>query len=943
MENCFTWDGTKPCGNPFRFNPPPSRRPLMSETCRTLFCILSSCSTRSELQHSQHIQGNGTTTTTKELVDQHLEAEIKLVGATDNEKNNGHAIWQDLGDIIDAQMMDCIDSLDQIEDSTECDAQAPQENGANNGVVSSVSLVDTKQDSTLDFQLDGEEAEKSNIRDLAAGESDFEKPQKMDTEISIGEACATRGSCLHIETESSQLVQSDQEKNDIEENDVLGDTEHGLQLKELELQNLISPSGPSNLSVSEEVEEGQISGDDEVNYQENGANNGVVSSDSLVDTKQDSTLDFQLDGEEAEKSNIRDLPAGESDFEKPQKMDTEISIGEACATRGSCLHIESESSQLVQSDQEKNDIEENDVLGDTEHGLQLKELELQNFISPSGPSNLSVSEEVEEGQISGDDEVNYYEPDDCMIFEEAVSLEQEIARVCTTAIKEPTHDVRDTKPQEKDVLTSVCNESKKCIREFSKKVEENDFETVECKNGAETEKVYFSFDNVMERDIVTNQIEGAKKVDGSTFLAQGFVTKTKDTNKMTKKNVRGPITEERKAKRKVKKKIKQAEKNRKLGVKRLKLPPQIMKPKKVSYCHHYLKGRCHEGEKCNFSHDTIPLTKSTPCCHFARNSCMKGDNCPYDHQLSKYPCNNFASMGFCSRGAKCLFSHDVPAKTESSKTPASAAHLGSPLLPCSLSPKMQVSANGSSPQLHLGEPMQKLAFQTPNGVSFITRGKSSLVKESGSGKFTQEEILSNSVIAQKPNDVMKERSPAGIPNGVNFLCFGGATLNDSTPNTNSNMLNRDGESKSGGICRIETRTEAPLKPTPRGISLLSFGKASSDGSTSKDQSILCSKEPNIATPVAPHERQNLLRRLDDSRNMQFKLLSSPPLSNQLYGQSTAGNSFGLPNSTFLASMLGSAQKAIQSTLAFSAKIEPGIKLDQSIGASVVTPQVIEHQ
>ncbi|CAH9083896.1 unnamed protein product [Cuscuta europaea] len=631
MENCFTWDGTKPCGNPFRFNPPPSRRPLMSETCRTLLCILSSCSTRSELQHSQQIQGNGTTTP-KELVDQHLEAEIKLVDATDDEKNNGHAIWQDLGDIIDAQMMDCIDSLDQIEDSTECEAQAPQENGANNGVVSSVSLVDTKQDSTLDFQLHGEEAEKSNIRDLQAEESDFEKPQKMDTEISIGEACATRGACLHIESESSQLVQSDQEKNDIDENDVLGDTEHGLQLKELEPQNLISPFGPPN---------------------------------------------------------------------------------------------------------------------------------------------VSVSEEVEEGQISGDDEVNYYEPDDCMIFEEAVSLEQEIARVCTTAIKEPTHDVLDTKPEEKDVLTSVCNESKKCIREFSKKVEENDFETVECKNGAESEKVYFSFDNVIERDIVTNQIEGAKKVDGSAVCyplktstseyaneKQCFVTKTKDTNKVTKKSVRGPITEERKAKRKVKKKIKQAEKNRKLGVKRLKLPPPIMKPKKVSYCHHYLKGRCHEGEKCNFSHDTIPLTKSTPCCHFARNSCMKGDNCPYDHQLSKYPCNNFASIGFCSRGAKCLFSHDVPAKTESSKTPASAAHLGSPLLPCSLSPKMQVNANGSSPQLYLGEPMQKPAFQTPKGVSFIARGKSSWVKESGSGKFTQEEILSNSMIAQKPNDVMKERSPA---------------------------------------------------------------------------------------------------------------------------------------------------------------------------------------
>ncbi|CAA3008388.1 zinc finger CCCH domain-containing 65 isoform X4 [Olea europaea subsp. europaea] len=76
-----------------------------------------------------------------------------------------------------------------------------------------------------------------------------------------------------------------------------------------------------------------------------------------------------------------------------------------------------------------------------------------------------------------------------------------------------------------------------------------------------------------------------------------------------KKKKNGPLSKERRAKKKKKDRIKRAEKNRKLGVKRLKLQP-VLKPKTITYCRHYLKGRCLEGEKCKFSHDTIPLTKS---------------------------------------------------------------------------------------------------------------------------------------------------------------------------------------------------------------------------------------------------------------------------------------------------------------------------------------------
>nr|GEX19885.1 zinc finger CCCH domain-containing protein 65 isoform X4 [Tanacetum cinerariifolium] len=126
-------------------------------------------------------------------------------------------------------------------------------------------------------------------------------------------------------------------------------------------------------------------------------------------------------------------------------------------------------------------------------------------------------------------------------------------------------------------------------------------------------------------------------------------------NEKKKKRV---VTQECKAKKKRKARIKRAEEKRKLGVNRPKLQV-IVKEKKISICRHYMYGNCREGEKCKFSHDAIPLTKSKPCCYFARHACMKGDDCPYDHQLSKYPCIKLLSTGECDRGSKCLFSHEA--------------------------------------------------------------------------------------------------------------------------------------------------------------------------------------------------------------------------------------------------------------------------------------------
>ncbi|KAL4583076.1 hypothetical protein LXL04_007640 [Taraxacum kok-saghyz] len=260
------------------------------------------------------------------------------------------------------------------------------------------------------------------------------------------------------------------------------------------------------------------------------------------------------------------------------------------------------------------------------------------------------------------------------------------------------------------------------------------------------------------QDLTTNG-ENPQEVIGAS------ANKDADTEKKRKR----VLTAERKAKKKKKERIKRAEKNRKLGVKRLKLQPMIPKEKKISYCRHYMNGRCHEGENCKFSHDTIPLTKSKPCCHFARHSCMKGDSCPFDHQLSKYPCSNYLSKGFCPRGSDCMFSHKAQtSETSSLNTPneSTSEHKKSP----SSSSKVQIYNNGPSPK-------PSVQLQPPKGVSFITREKidTKLSPQPPKGisfKLPLEAQLSPKVNSEVKESVEITKTPPVVPRGINFLSFG---------------------------------------------------------------------------------------------------------------------------------------------------------------------------
>ncbi|CAK8565641.1 unnamed protein product [Lathyrus sativus] len=377
------------------------------------------------------------------------------------------------------------------------------------------------------------------------------------------------------------------------------------------------------------------------------------------------------------------------------------------------------------------------------------------------------------------------------------------------------------------------------------------------------------------------------------------------------KSKRGPGSREKKIKKREKYRKKRAEKNRELGVKRLKLIP-VQKPKTIAYCRHYMKGRCNEGDKCKFSHDTVPETKSKPCVHFARHSCMKGDDCPYDHQLSKYPCSNLVSNGSCTRGHACLFSHQVP-----------------------INQCIPTPTNAGKPESHSPLPSGNTNFSTP----LNNHGTSSVQQN----HFTNSKGTETS-----------QTKPTSAPKGIRFINV--ANLSSSTPKQDTITPNK-GSLVHNGKCadKGQNTAEIPKKfsaVTPKGINFLSFGK----GSVCSFKSSIQSTAQNLPqTALFSHneisdKKQSMVERMkskflekdstDDSvrdhshcklvqevkkasGNSQTSnvtsatLLSRPFVSHQSSGSLVSGYHKQASN-------LG--QRALLSTLAFAAEHESDIKM-----------------
>ncbi|KAI5407774.1 zinc finger CCCH domain-containing protein 65 isoform X3 [Lathyrus oleraceus] len=377
------------------------------------------------------------------------------------------------------------------------------------------------------------------------------------------------------------------------------------------------------------------------------------------------------------------------------------------------------------------------------------------------------------------------------------------------------------------------------------------------------------------------------------------------------KSKRGPRSQEKKIKKREKYRKKRAEKNRELGVKRLKLIP-VQKPKTISYCRHYMKGRCNEGDKCKFSHDTVPETKSKACVHFARHSCMKGDDCPFDHQLSKYPCSNIISNGSCSRGHACLFSHQVP-----------------------INQRIPAPTNAYKPELKSPLPSGNTNFSTP-----LNNHDTSYVQQN---HFTNSKGTETS-----------QTKPTSTPKGIRFINV--ANLSSSTPKQDLITPNK-GSLVHNGKCadKGQNTTEIPKKfsaVTPKGINFLSFGK----GSVCRFKSIIQSTAQNLPqTALFSHneisdKKQSMVERMkskflekdstDDSMRdhshcksvQEVKKVSDNSQTSNVTSATLLARPFVSHQSSGSlvseyhkqASNLG--QRALLSTLAFAAEHESDIKM-----------------
>ncbi|QCE02788.1 cleavage and polyadenylation specificity factor subunit 4 [Vigna unguiculata] len=274
----------------------------------------------------------------------------------------------------------------------------------------------------------------------------------------------------------------------------------------------------------------------------------------------------------------------------------------------------------------------------------------------------------------------------------------------------------------------------------------------------------------------------------------------------------------KKEKKKKAYRMKRAKMNRELGVKSMQLQKFVQKPKVVSHCRHYIMGRCYEGDKCQFSHDVVPRTKSKPCGHFAHNSCMKGDDCPFDHELSKYPCNNFVSQGFCRRGESCLFSHqvskeDIPTPSNMRRPVLSTLQSGNansntPVSNNHGSGSMQQNPLTHSSGTHSRVNVEHKVTNTtqkqptpPKGISFINLAKLTPIpsapkqgtvttKESPLQTGTHED---QSAFNKTQNKVeIAKKLPSVTPKGVNFLSFGKGSVSGSKTHIRPNVSTENG-------------------------------------------------------------------------------------------------------------------------------------------------------
>lgn len=672
-----------------------------------------------------------------------------------------------------------------------------------------------------------------------------------------------------------------------------------------------------------------------------------------------------------------DIPLNDLDASEKLEADMDFSVNDFSEIFYSCfgMDVDIQSLDNVQGSQENGTVLE-DTHKQSDHELHIKEIELEKLIYSAAvvdPTCPNTNDDIEEGEISGDFGVIDALSEDVVSLNEK-SIEIEHASQAAEDNEKLICNGEDNEPSLIETVNSNNSHMEVEGRASAGQMPDCSLKNHVCDGISEAQNCGFigpcletPVDNITQQNASKNPISDSSGED-------------EDANK--KKRKKGPLTKERRAKKKKKERIKRAEKNRKLGIKRLKLPPPILKEKKIVYCRHYLQGRCHEGEKCNFSHDTVPLTKSKPCRHFARNSCLKGDACPFDHELRKYPCTNYTTNGFCSRESDCLFSHEMPAKqsfsitTNVSKPDCTSAQHTVSRKKASKVAKADVTwplnkidayscSDRNSPHL-IAKPVARTAGKAPKGVSFLLNvgmplGESSGSKQDGSSLKSSDngnvcETVKILGSAKKLNE-MSDSAPPKKPQGINFLSFAQPLSDEPSNKMLSNLLSNcnleagksviAGEGKLSGLYLDSVATTKDNRLMNQSAAHLVRDRIENDKGahviTLHNRNFspfdkipsLVPKRLGILPSESATAAMSLVKEVHGMSSQLHDSTKIPSFSfSRGHGYQSTGQKKADISRSFTPSYLpnapSSVQKVVQSTLAFAEKFEPAIKIGSFI-------------
>ncbi|KAK3014711.1 hypothetical protein RJ639_008381 [Escallonia herrerae] len=777
-------------------------------------------------------------------------------------------------------------------------------------------------------------------------------------------------------------------------------------------------------------------------YAQGNSNNHV---NSLGDKNNDSDGVSSLLAEEENDFNIPELPIEE--FEGLLELDKELFGEEVSKAIHSSPDVDmtGQSSKASENDTTKSYLVDEPVSEGITSGVQGKETSLEGMVSASGAKDsslcLTAHEEVEDGEISGDTGVHKQmdvvllkdKGEDKVQIPEKDNEKQDFAN---TVPQRGVESYTNTSPLFLDTANNVgsCAEVERGginrnLVEYNSEIfyhgkaiglkvaDGHDCRPEFGKNKKPVGEAKESACHAVHPEILAPSGKSSGEIATKN---QGVAANSEDANACQKKRKRS-TTKERREKKKKKERIKRAETNRKLGVKRLKLQP-VLKPKTVKLCRHYINGRCHEGEKCKYSHDTIPLTKSklfsVPCSMAGGSVMMSIRVMGGEAWVDEW--TDFLVCGFLSFP-------QMPVKDASlcnSTVPES--ELKSVTLLGNSSSKKQVNLEGTSShqnadgksystgifpgkrmEQNVMELIPKPAAQSLGRSSFLPCAKSSVgqtsdhrqagisLKPDDGAKFGHQ-VMNGALAVIRNSNGTSKRTPAVAPPGISLLSSGKPPSGDDngkkssalppgkdygigkSPLGESNKVEQAGSSQKQDAREMAASTPALA---PRGINFLSFARPPSADSGKTKQACL---RPNVdnAVPLFSQERERLATRIQFPNEASWRSPSSSssrgqsldtctPSSSQKLLMSTTPSSvssalsssgvailnatpWGLPSSScprgppldkctpsssqksLLSSTSRPMQKALQSTMAFAAKFNSGVKMDWPSGAAAVS-------